>query len=44
MYGLEAPLYMAVACAGGATVFTLFLEETAPIKVGARNFVTAPAS
>ncbi|MEP7242464.1 MAG: MFS transporter [Gammaproteobacteria bacterium] len=43
VYGLQAPMYMAMVCAGVATVFTLFLKETAPIKVGAANLVAAPA-
>ena len=43
-YGLQAPLYMAIVCAAVATVFALFLKETAPVKVGARNLAAAPAS
>jgi ACS family hexuronate transporter-like MFS transporter len=37
VYGLQAPLYMAIVCAGVATVFALFLKETAPVKAGART-------
>jgi MFS family permease len=44
LYGLQAPMYMAVVCAAVATVFTLFLKETAPVKVGARSLAAAPAS
>jgi predicted MFS family arabinose efflux permease len=36
LYGLQASMYMALACAAIATVFALFLKETAPVKVGAR--------
>jgi MFS family permease len=42
-YGLQAPLYMAITCAAAATVFALFLKETAPAKVGARALAAAPA-
>ncbi len=43
LHGLQAPLYMAIVCAGVATIFTLFLKETAPIKVGAANLAAVPA-
>jgi MFS family permease len=42
LYGLQAPMYMAIACAAVATVFTLFLKETAPVKAAARAASTAP--
>jgi MFS family permease len=42
-YGLEASMYLALACAIVATVIALFLKETAPVKVGAQNLAAAPA-
>jgi MFS family permease len=42
LYGLQAPMYMAIVCAAVATVFTLFLKETAPIKAAAQAASTAP--
>ena len=41
-YGLQAPMYMAIVCAAVATVFTLFLKETAPVKAAAQAAATAP--
>jgi fucose permease len=42
LYGLQAPMYMAIVCAAVATVFTLFLKETAPVKAARRAAATAP--
>jgi fucose permease len=42
-YGLQASMYLALVCAIAATVFALFLRETAPVKVGARTLAPAPA-
>ena len=36
-FGLPAPMYIAAACAVIAAVLTLFLRETAPVKVGAQS-------
>lgn len=36
-FGLEAPLFIMIACALAATLLALFLRETAPVKVGART-------
>ncbi|HEV7714961.1 MAG TPA: MFS transporter [Steroidobacteraceae bacterium] len=44
VYGLQAPLYMAIVCAAVATVFTLFLKETAPVKVGAGQVAASAAA
>jgi cyanate permease len=38
VYGQAAPLWIMVGCAVASAVFSLFLKETAPVKVGA----TAP--
>ena len=42
VYGLQAPMYMAIVCAAAATVFALFLRETAPVKAAARAAAAAP--
>ena len=44
VYGLQAPMFIAAGCALVATVLALFLKETAPVKVGARNLAAAAAS
>jgi MFS family permease len=38
-YGLQAPVLVELACAVVATVFALFLRETAPVKRGASGAV-----
>jgi MFS family permease len=43
-YGLQAPMFIAAGCAAVATVLTLFLKETAPIKVAAENLAAARAA
>jgi ACS family hexuronate transporter-like MFS transporter len=44
LHGLQAPMYMAIVCAGVATVFALFLKETAPVKAAARAAAAASPS
>jgi MFS family permease len=44
VYGLAAPMWIAVGLALLSTVFALFLVETAPVKVAARNLATARAA
>jgi predicted MFS family arabinose efflux permease len=41
LYGLQAPMYMAMVCALVGGVLALGLKETAPVKVGARNLAPA---
>jgi MFS family permease len=41
VYGLQAPMYMAMVCALVGGILALGLKETAPIKVGARRLATA---
>jgi MFS family permease len=41
LYGLQAPMYMAMVCAVMGAVLALGLKETAPIKVGARKLAPA---
>jgi ACS family hexuronate transporter-like MFS transporter len=41
LYGLQAPMYMAIVCAVMGGVLALGLKETAPIKVGARKLAPA---
>jgi MFS family permease len=36
-FGLPAPMYIAACCAVLAAVLTLFLRETAPVKIAARS-------
>ena len=44
LYGLAAPMWIAVGLALLSTVFALFLVETAPVKIAARNLATARAA
>ena len=39
-FGLPAPMYIAAACAVIAVVLTLFLRETAPVKVAAQGLMS----
>jgi hypothetical protein len=41
LYGLQAPMYMAMVCALAGALLALGLKETAPVKVGARNLAPA---
>jgi MFS family permease len=41
LYGLQAPMYMAMVCAVMGGVLALGLKETAPVKVGARKLAPA---
>ncbi len=41
LYGLQAPMYMAIVCALAGAVLALGLKETAPVKVGARALAPA---
>lgn len=44
IYDLTAPMWIAMACAIAATVLTLFLKETAPVKVGSAALAPAPST
>src|SRR5262245_31017966 len=41
LYGLQAPMYMAMVCAVAGGLLAMGLKETAPIKVGASKLATA---
>jgi MFS family permease len=41
LYGLQAPMYMAIVCAIAGGLLAMGLKETAPVKVGARNLAPA---
>jgi MFS family permease len=41
LYGLQAPMYMAMVCALAGALLALGLKETAPVKVGARKLAPA---
>ncbi len=41
LYGLQAPMYMAMVCALVGALLALGLKETAPVKVGARKLAEA---
>jgi MFS transporter, ACS family, hexuronate transporter len=41
LYGLQAPMYMAMVCAVMGGLLALGLKETAPVKVGARKLAPA---
>jgi MFS family permease len=41
LYGLQAPMYMAMICAVAGGLLAMGLKETAPIKVGARKLAPA---
>jgi MFS family permease len=43
LYGLQAPMYMAIVCAIAGGLLALGLKETAPVKVGARGLAPARA-
>ena len=43
LYGLQAPMYMAMVCALAGGLLAMGLKETAPVKVGAKNPQVAPA-
>lgn len=42
LYGQTAPMWIAAGCAALATVLTLFLKETAPVKLKAAAAASAP--
>ena len=44
LYGLRAPLVIEGACAIVGMVLAMFLRETAPVRLGARAAVPAPAA
>ena len=41
LYGLQAPMYMAIVCAIAGGLLAMGLKETAPVKVGARKLAPA---
>jgi MFS family permease len=41
LYGLQAPMYMAIVCAVMGGLLAMGLKETAPVKVGARKLAPA---
>jgi MFS transporter, ACS family, hexuronate transporter len=41
VYGLQAPMYMAMVCAVAGALLALGLKETAPVKVGSRKLAPA---
>ena len=43
LYGLQAPMYMAMVCAVAGGLLAMGLKETAPVKVGARRLAPAGA-
>jgi MFS family permease len=41
LYGLDAPMYMAMGCTLAGALLAMGLKETAPVKVGARSLAPA---